>query len=293
MGLCCPCYRSSCVPDTLPRARCLVFLWVSHTRVGAARGTGSTYLGLLVRGLYGRDRQSSEVGGGLFCRLVWCLGRAVAIIPVPRTVPGPALTGRLRSLRHILVRVLFWGGGGLCVVLAVVGGRFCRNLRIRTDRTPHNSLYTQCPRRSGVRAPRRPGVTLVLILRMRHAHRNRPADRRQPIQHTAQDHPDPRQEGRGKISTASASCTYTGPTPRSKEPSPRNRSRLCRAPEWGGQRPPQGQPEAANLVTGRSATADRPPAGPTGGVAHSFYKPRSVNGRIARVHQTARARELG
>lgn len=96
-----------------------MFLWVSRTRVGAARGTGSTYLGLLVRGLYGRDRQSSEVGGGPFCRLVWRLGRAVAIIPVPRTtsvtVPGPALTGGLRSLRHLIPGpgpVLGWGWVG-------------------------------------------------------------------------------------------------------------------------------------------------------------------------------------
>ena len=70
--------------------------------------------------LYWRDRTLPGVGGGLFCRLVWCLGGAVAIIPVPRTasvtVPGPALTGGLRSLRPApplsMVRVLFWGGGG-------------------------------------------------------------------------------------------------------------------------------------------------------------------------------------
>ena len=56
----------------------------------------------------------------MFCRLVWCLGGAVAIIPVSRTasvtVPGPALTGGLRSLRPApplsMVRVLFWGGCG-------------------------------------------------------------------------------------------------------------------------------------------------------------------------------------
>ena len=155
----------------------------------------------------------------------------------PGTGPGWRATVPMSRATSLLV--LSWGG--LCTVLAVVGGRFCRNLRIRADPTPHNSLCAQCPRRSGARALTRPGVALVLILRMRHTHGTGPADRRQPIQHTAQDHPDPRQEGRGKISTASASCTYTGPTPRSKEPSPRNRSRLCRAPEWGGQRPPQDQ----------------------------------------------------
>ena len=43
----------------------------------------------------------------------------------------------------------------------------------------------------------------------------------------------------------------------------------------------------------RPGAADRSPAGPDGGVAHSFYKPRSVNGRIARICLSARARELG
>ena len=42
-------------------------------------------------------------------------------------------------------------------------------------------------------------------------------------------------------------------------------------------------------MASRSATAVRPSAGPDGGVAHSFYKPRSVNARITRIRQTARA----
>ena len=103
-------------------ARCLVFLWASRTRVGAAKGDRIHLPRAAGPGpvLYWRDRKSSGVGGGMFCRLVWCLGGAVAIIPVPRTasvtVPGPALTGGLRSLRPApplsMVRVLFWGGCG-------------------------------------------------------------------------------------------------------------------------------------------------------------------------------------
>ena len=84
-----------------------MFLWASRTRVGAAKGDRIHLPRAAGPGpvLYWRDRKSSGVGGGMFCRLVWCLGGAVAIIPVPRTasvtVPGPALTGGLRSLRHL------------------------------------------------------------------------------------------------------------------------------------------------------------------------------------------------
>ena len=53
---------------------------------------------------------------------------------------------------------------------AVVGGRFCRNLRIRADPTPFAPLCAQCPRRSGARRPARQRVPVVLILRLRHAH---------------------------------------------------------------------------------------------------------------------------
>ena len=84
----------------------------------------------------------------------------------PGTGPGWRATVPMSRATSLLV--LSWGG--LCTVLAVVGGRFCRNLRIRADPTPHNSLCAQCPRRSGARAPTRSRVTLVLILRLRHAH---------------------------------------------------------------------------------------------------------------------------
>ena len=129
-----------------------MFLWASRTRVGAAKGDRIHLPRAAGPGpvLYWRDRKSSGVGGGMFCRLVWCLGGAVAIIPVPRTasvtVPGPALTGAGYdpcAPRHLYP----WSGscfgvgvGGLCVVLAVVGGRFCRNLRIRAGSTPFSSL---------------------------------------------------------------------------------------------------------------------------------------------------------
>ena len=71
------------------------------------------------------------------------------------------------------------------MVLAVVGGRFCRNLRIRAGPTLFPSLYTLCPRRSGVRGSMRSGVPSVLILRLRHAHGSGPPDRRQAIQSSA------------------------------------------------------------------------------------------------------------
>ena len=156
MSLFRPRCRSSCVPDTLPRARCLVFLWASRTRVGAAKGTGSTYLGLLVRSLYGRDRQSSEVGGGPFCRLVWCLGRAVAIIPVPRTVPGPALTGGLRSLCPApplsMVRVLSRGGCGWVMRGPGGGGRSVLSQSEDQSR-PHPAQLFVRPMSTQVRSP--------------------------------------------------------------------------------------------------------------------------------------------
>ena len=156
MSLFRPRCRSSCVPDTLPRARCLVFLWASRTRVGAAKGTGSTYLGLLVRSLYGRDRQSSEVGGGPFCRLVWCLCRAVAIIPVPRTVPGPALTGGLRSLCPApplsMVRVLSRGGCGWVMRGPGGGGRSVLSQSEDQSR-PHPAQLFVRPMSTQVRSP--------------------------------------------------------------------------------------------------------------------------------------------
>ena len=80
-------------------------------------------------------------------------------------------------------------GGGytrrLCAALTVLGGRFCRNLRIRTTPTPFSPLCTQCPRRSGARALTRPKMALVLILRLRHAHETGSADRRQTAQRAA------------------------------------------------------------------------------------------------------------
>ena len=60
--------------------------------------------------------------------------------------------------------------GVLCTAPAVVGGRFCRSLRIRADPTPSSPLCTQCPRGSGARAPARQRVPTALILRLRHAH---------------------------------------------------------------------------------------------------------------------------
>ena len=114
-------------------ARCLVFLWASRTRVGAAKGDRIHLPRAAGPGpvLYWRDRKSSGVGGGMFCRLVWCLGGAVAIIPVSRTasvtVPGPALTGGLRSLCPApplsMVRVLSRGGCGWVMRGPGGGGR--------------------------------------------------------------------------------------------------------------------------------------------------------------------------
>ena len=60
--------------------------------------------------------------------------------------------------------------GVLCTAPAVVGGRFCRSLRIRADPTPFSPLCTQCPRRSGTWGPARQRVPTALILRLRHAH---------------------------------------------------------------------------------------------------------------------------
>ena len=191
VGLCCPRYRSCCVPDPLPRARCLVFLWVSRIRVGAARGPGpptsGCWSGEACTGVTGHP---FKVGGGLFCCLVWCLGGAVAIIPVPRTASvtasGPAGYGPYAP-RHLAPGpVLRWGWVGCARSWRWwADGQFCRNLRIRAGSTPFLLLCAQCPRRSGVRAPRRPEVALVLILRMRHTHGTRTTDRRQPIRHTA------------------------------------------------------------------------------------------------------------
>ena len=88
------------------------------------------------------------------------------------SAPTPQACHRLASAHpHRLVRDLPGQGRGLCTASAVVDGRFCRNLRIRTDPTPHHSLYTQCPRRSGARAPARQRLPTALILRLRHAHK--------------------------------------------------------------------------------------------------------------------------
>ena len=80
-------------------------------------------------------------------------------------------------------------GGGytrrLCTAPVVAGGQFCRNLRIRADPTLFSSLCAQCPRRSGAWTSTRARVALVLILRLRHAHKTGPADRRQTTQDTA------------------------------------------------------------------------------------------------------------
>ena len=80
-------------------------------------------------------------------------------------------------------------GGGytrrLCTAPVVAGGQFCRNLRIRADPTLFSSLCAQCPRRSGTWTSTRARVALVLILRLRHAHKTGPADRRQTTQDTA------------------------------------------------------------------------------------------------------------
>ena len=54
--------------------------------------------------------------------------------------------------------------------LAGPGAWFCRNLRIRAGPTLFPSLYTLCPRRSGVRGSMRSGVPSVLILKLHHAH---------------------------------------------------------------------------------------------------------------------------
>ena len=99
---------------------------------------------------------------------------------------------------------------GLCTAPAVVGGRFCRNLRIRADPTPHNPLYTQCPRRSGARTPVRQRVPTALILRLRHAHRTgqQTGGRLSDAPHkTTRIQPDPRQEN-------STNTPPPGPLPR-------------------------------------------------------------------------------
>lgn len=57
----------------------------------------------------------------------------------------------------------------------------------------------------------------------------------------------------------------------------------------GGPRPPRAEPGAADPLAGRAGAAVRPSAGPDGGVAHSFYKPRSVNGGTTRTRLSARA----
>ena len=99
--------------------------------------------------------------------------------------PGGGRQGRMDKTE---VACLAPGGGytrRLCAALAVLGGRFCRNLRIRADPTPFSPLCIQCPRRSGAWDLARPKVALVLILRLRHAHETGSADRRQTAQRAA------------------------------------------------------------------------------------------------------------
>ena len=143
-------------------ARCLVFLWASRTRVGAAKGDRVHLPRAAGPGpvLYWRDRTLPGVGGGMFCRLVWYLGRAVAIIPAPRTtsvtVPGPALTGGLRSLRPApplsMVRVLSWGGGGW-VMRAPGGGGWPVLSQSEDQNRPHPAQLFVHPMSTQVSGP--------------------------------------------------------------------------------------------------------------------------------------------
>ena len=108
----------------------------------------------------------------------------------PCAQSGTCARSPLRPLRPApprhLVRDLPWGEeGGVCTAPAVAGGRFCRNLRIRT-RAPLGRVRVQVPdlRRHWVyKVPG--GVGAALILRLRHAHETGPADKWQTTQRSA------------------------------------------------------------------------------------------------------------
>ena len=79
---------------------------------------------------------------------------------------------------HHLVRDLPWGEeGGVCMAPAVAGGRFCRNLRIRT-RATLGRVRVQAPDLRGHWVYKvLGGMGSALILRLRHAHETGPADK--------------------------------------------------------------------------------------------------------------------
>ena len=85
-----------------------------------------------------------------------------------------------------LVRDLPWGEEGrVCMAPAVAGGRFCRNLRIRT-RATLGRVRVQAPDLRGHWVYKvLGGMGSALILRLRHAHETGPADKWQTTQRSA------------------------------------------------------------------------------------------------------------
>ena len=131
-----------------------------------------------------------------------CARSGTCARPPPRLL-RPALPRRL-------VRDLPRGEDrGLCTAPAVAGGRFCRNLRIRT-RATLGRVRVQAHDLRGHWVYKVLGeVGPALILRLRHTHETGPADKRQTTQRTVWNPPSPRHEQPGTPANQSHSTHDT------------------------------------------------------------------------------------